>query len=318
MANCHSLFSTFNGELQITSTKRANLIKSKDALRKAIIKWFKENHPEYVPKFWIQGSYKMKTVIRTKDDMCDLDDGIYFLCEPDVTPATLQNWVYQAVCDHTKEGATRHRKCVRVHFAKDYQIDLPIYKKADGDDHPWLCVKGGTWAEEQSDPKEFVEWYDEERNHQLTRIIRYLKSWGDTVRHNMLSGLAMTLVAQANYDEDDRDDQALYNILVAIRSSLKSNWQAKMPTTPGDDILAEYDHDFRDRFFSHLDSFIEDAKNALEQESEKKASNLWRKHLGKRFPEGEDDDAKTDNVNRLKEVASRGTVAPYWGGKVSN
>lgn len=315
MSDCHSLFSTFNGELQITSTKRKNLIRSRGILHTKIKNWFKENHPDYVPNFWIQGSYKMKTVIRTKEDMCDLDDGVYFLCEPDVTPTTLQNWVYQAVCDHTEKGATRHNKCVRVHFANDYQIDLPIYKKADGDDHPWLCVKGGTWTDEQSDPKEFVEWYDEERNHQLTRIIRYLKSWGDTVRHNMLSGLAMTLVAQDNYTEDDRDDQALYDVLVAIRSSLKSSWSAKMPTTPKDDILVEYDADFQKRFFGHLDSFIDDAKNALEQESEKKAGNLWRKHLGKRFPEGKEEERNAEKINRLKETSRRATVAPYWSGR---
>ena len=31
----------------------------------------------------------MKTGIRTKDDICDLDDGVYFMREPDVSAATL-------------------------------------------------------------------------------------------------------------------------------------------------------------------------------------------------------------------------------------
>lgn len=39
----------------------------------------------------------MGTTIRTRDDECDLDDGCYFIPKPNVTAATLQNWVFEAV-----------------------------------------------------------------------------------------------------------------------------------------------------------------------------------------------------------------------------
>ena len=51
---------------------------------KKIKDYFNENHPEYKPTFYIQGSYKMGTTIRTKEDECDLDDGCYFIPKPDV------------------------------------------------------------------------------------------------------------------------------------------------------------------------------------------------------------------------------------------
>lgn len=309
MAKCHDLFIAFNSNLHLTNTKRTNLMGSKDVLRTRIENWFKKNQPSYIPKFWIQGSYKMKSVIRTKDDTCDLDDGIYFLREPDVTPSTLQGWVFQAVSGHTDYQPSRRNKCVRVVFAGDYHIDYPIYKRAD-DNAPWLCINGGKWDDEQSDPKAFVRWYGGRKTDQLTRIVRYLKSWGDTVRHNMLSGLTMTLLAEDNLYRHEQDDEALLQTLKNIRSLLKGNWTAVMPTTPKDDVISSHDRSFRNRFFERLDAFINDAQDAVAEKSELRASKLWRKHLGDRFPLGRvpEDDHRNSS---LKEIAERGTFAPY-------
>ncbi len=180
MADCHNLFLDYNKDLFITKTKRRSLIKSKDALRNVIIKHFKEHHPKYKPKFYIQGSYKMGTMIRTKDDECDLDDGVYFKREPDVTGTTLQKWVYEAVEGHTDGGQQHRKKCIRVIYAGDYHIDLPVYyqlKDEDGNDkHPNLAVKNEDW--EESDPKEFIEWYNDAKTEQIVRLARYLKGWG--------------------------------------------------------------------------------------------------------------------------------------------
>jgi len=254
----------------------------------------------------------MKTLIRTKDDTCDLDDGIHFNCKPDVTPNTLKSWVYQAVKDHTTGGAQNKTKCVRVVYKNDYHIDLPIYKKEDNDDYPWLAVKNKQWDEEESDPKGFVDWYNEKKSNQMTRMIRCLKSWGDHVRNNMLSGLAMTLLAEDNLDSNDRDDIALKDILVSMKNELEDSWELHMPVSPEDDVLDRYDEDFQYRFFSRLDKFIEDAEAAIDEESQLKASRLWRKHLGQRFPLGEDSTEKEkSNLSSLHGIAATGTYKPY-------
>ena len=150
MANCNNLFQTYNGSISLSDSKKAKMTTSKTALRDRIRKFFKENHPEYVPKFYIQGSYKMKSGIRTKDDICDLDDGVYFFKEPDVTATTLQSWVWNAVNGYTSTPPEHRKKCIRNIFTGDYEVDMPVYYKIDGKDYQ-LAVKNNGW--ENSDPK---------------------------------------------------------------------------------------------------------------------------------------------------------------------
>jgi len=58
MANCNKLFLDYHQNLKISADKRTRLMNSKEVLRERIKNYFKKNHPEYVPEFWIQGSYK--------------------------------------------------------------------------------------------------------------------------------------------------------------------------------------------------------------------------------------------------------------------
>ncbi len=285
MADCHNLFLDYNGELNINKSKKDLLKDSKEALREKIRKYFAKNHPEYKPQFFIQGSYKMGTMIRTKDDECDLDDGVYFLRKPDVTATTLQKWVYDAVEGHTAGGQQSRKKCVRVIYANDYHIDLPVYYQLEGDnEHPFLAVKNEGW--EESDPKEFIDWFRDVKTDQMVRISRYFKGWSDHKRNNMPSGLAMAVLAEKNLVENDRDDVAIRDTLENIRKSLKEKWECVMPTTPKDDLFAKYDETFKNNFFAALDEFIADANEAIMEDCQEKASKLWRKHLGSRFPLG--------------------------------
>ena len=155
MANLDTQFQEFYGELQITVTKKQALITSHNNLRTKIQKYFAKNHPEYVPSFYIQGSYKMGTTIRTRDDECDLDDGCYFIPKPEVKGITLQNWVMDAVNGTVGATPVHKNKCIRVNYAAGYHIDLPVYRKErcnDNTEHPELAVRDGEY--ELSDPRE--------------------------------------------------------------------------------------------------------------------------------------------------------------------
>ncbi|MBK7477764.1 MAG: nucleotidyltransferase [Haliscomenobacter sp.] len=264
MADCQSLFSKYNDDLNITATKRDRLKKAKEALRERIKDYFKEHHPEYVPQFFIQGSYKMKTMIRTKDNECDLDDGVYFLRKPDVTATVLQKWVYEAVEEHTTGGQQHRKKCIRVIYSGDYHIDIPVYYMFSKTcDHPFLAVKNEGWQE--SDPKEFLEWFRDVKTSQMVRISRYLKGWCDHKRNNMPSGLAIAVLTQKNLIENERDDIALRETLKAIKNSLKVSWMCVMPTTPKDDLFSKYNETFKNNFFTALDDFIADADSAIDE-----------------------------------------------------
>jgi len=314
MANTHNLFQTFNSDLQVTPTKKERMITSRDNLRKKIRKYFSEEHPDYKPKFYIQGSYKMKTTIRTKDDTCDMDDGVWFDSNPDdVTCTTLQTWVKNAV-DGTTDDIQHRKKCITVNYKADYNIDLPVYLFDENeDDKPLLAVKNSDWRED--DPKEMIESFNNEKDDkgQLLRIVRYLKAWCDYKKDTMPSGLAMTILAMNNWQSNDKDDVALKFTLTEIEKTLNKKFECIVPATPYDDIFADYSDTKKKNFLDNLSDFIADAKKAVDDEKNYlKASQLWQKHLGERFPDGEDKDEENVNTKSVATVA--GTSKPYYAG----
>jgi hypothetical protein len=277
-------------EISIPDSKNDRMKKSKKALREKIRKYFKENHSEYVPKFFVQGSHEMKSGIRTKDDICDLDDGIYFFRSPDVAATTLQTWVKDAVDGHTGTTPEHRKKCIRDIFYHDYEIDHPVYYKIDGQEYK-LAIKNTGW--EDSDPKAMIDWFNNQKDGkgQLIRIVKDLKGWCDNKRNRMPNGLAMTILAsnaRNKFTYNDRDDITLRDTLKEIKKVLDVNFSCIVPVTPFDDLFADYDDTRKNNFIDHLKSFIEDADAALKEPNELKASKLWRKHLGDRFPLGED------------------------------
>lgn len=313
MANSHDLFLKFHSdELCIGKTKKEKISNSKNALRSRIRKWFKENHPDYEPKFYIQGSYKMKSAIRTKDDICDLDDGVYFFREPDVTATTLQGWVRDAVTGYTATPSEHRKKCIRTVFANEYEIDHPVYYKVDGGNYR-LAIKDNGF--EDSDSKEVVEWFasHKDKDGKLIRIVMYLKAWGDNKRNKMPSGLSMTILAVNAKEKitlNDRDDILLRDILKEIKKALDAKFECVVPAVPNDDLFADYDDSRKTNFLNALNDFIADADSALKEENKLKSSNLWRKHLGDRFPQGED--TKESNSALISAVSIGAAKSKPW------
>lgn len=310
MANLNYLFEQFNHELSVTDSKKSMMINSREHLREKIRKSFEQNHKGYSPKFYIQGSYKLRTLIRTKDDTCDMDDGVYFSSNPDnVTGTTLQRWVKDAVEGTTDATPTHKKKCIRVDYKAGYNIDLPVMVfDEDKDDHPLLAVKNSDF--QIDDPKEFVDYFQDNKTDQMVRIIKYLKAWCDHKRAEMPCGLAMTVLSLKCFQGNDRDDIALKYVLVEIEKELEKNFRCLMPTTPKDDLFEDYSETKKTNFMDNLSAFIEDAKKAIDESNHQKASKLWQKHLGDRFPLGED---KSDDT--AKSFAKTiGTSKPYYNG----
>lgn len=316
MAKCNTLFIDFNNDIR-SNPKKSSLIKSKNNIRGKIQNYFEKEHPNYTPDFWIQGSYKMGTLIRTKDNTCDLDYGVYFKSNPDnVSAETLQTWVKNAVSNITNDVSHR-KKCITVNYKGDYNIDLPVYLfDKEKEEHPSLAIKGNGFNED--DPKDMVDAFNKKKgsNNQLLRIVRYLKAWCDNKSSEngtkMPSGLAMTILAMNNFQSNDDDDIALKYTLIEIKNSLVSSsssiFKCIVPAVPFDNIFEDYSQTGKDFFWNNLSSFIDDAKKAIDEKNQFKASKLWQKHLGDRFPEGEDKDEKSD-INDIKNIAAKST--PY-------
>lgn len=308
MANSHNLFQDYHTEISIGSNKKERMMNSKNGLRNKVRKWFKENQPTYIPYFYIQGSYKMKNGIRTSEDICDLDDGIYFFRAPDVTATTLKEWVRKAVDGYTDTAAENRKKCVRTIFVSDYEVDHPVYCKEEGKEYQ-IAVNGVGF--EDSDPKAMVNWFVDKKDAEgrLVRAVKYLKGWADKQSFKMPSGLALTILA-SNAKElivlNERDDITLRDILKEIKKELNKSFKCIVPAVPNDDLLENYAN--KDKFLDALNKFIEDADSAIRDTNKKDASKLWRKHLGDRFPLGEDKEEKTSYGTA---AAAAGAITSY-------
>lgn len=312
MANCNKLFLDFDKKINVLSSKEGKLKTSCANIRTALRTHFAKNHSEYKPKFAYQGSSQLGTMIRTKDDTCDYDMGVYFGKEPDVTAKTLQGWVWDAVENTTSTKPIHKNKCIRVIYKNDYHIDLPVYYKPkffDDKVSPEIAIKSNGFS--PSDPRAFIQWYKAHTNYtaKTIRVVRYLKSWGDNKQESMPSGLTMSLLAIRNIIYNDREDIMLRDTLKQIKSATDKKWECLVPTTPGDDLFAGFTDTQKSNFKSNLSDFILDADKAIDMEKNQlKASKLWEKHLGLWFPYGADEDVDA------KEAALRTMSASILGG----
>ncbi|MBX7242338.1 MAG: hypothetical protein K1X92_11365 [Bacteroidia bacterium] len=309
MANLNALFDDFNSKIRLTDNRKAKLKKSRKAIRAKIRKYFQEQKPDDIfPKFSSQGSFMMDTNINpiprkeTANGLevtllpYDLDDGVYFIrktsSDRKSSIQSYHNWIFNAVDDHTETPSVDKNTCVRVYFKDGHHIDLPIYFIEKEGYTPELAHKAEDWI--KSDPKAFIDWFEEKVKNrpQLRRIVRFAKAWCDFQEYSredkpMPSGFIFTIWIAENFYEHERDDVAMKETFMLIRSKLQKSWDCKRPTTPvGEDILASYMH--KEYFMGQLNRFISNAEDALKEPNKKKASEYWIACFGDRFPKGED------------------------------
>ena len=288
MANCHKLFIEFNNLIALSPKRKKTLRTSRNAVRERIRKYFHDKQNGFVPKFHGQGSFMMNTIIEPIDGEFDIDDGIYFKVDADPSQSidTFHRWISEALDGHTKEKSVDKHTCVRLIYARQYHLDLPIYCIIEGQ-NPRLAHKGKGWIE--SDPREFIKWFNKkaDSNGQLKRVVRYLKAWSNYRKGTLPSGLVFSILAVNNISFDERDDIALYQTLLNIKNSLESSFTCYRPTIPfNENLLEKYSQTNKEYFLDQLDSFIRFSGKALEEStSSTDACKAWQRHFGEnRFP----------------------------------
>lgn len=309
MANLHETFIDFNETIRLSPKKKDQLRISRNSVRTDIEKYFEKNRDKHTVKFKGQGSFSMNTTILPISGEYDVDDGVYIFGKEEdrPTPQTAHNWIYKAVENRTNQNTIDKNTCVRVQYAGDYHIDLPIYYKTDGnenefffdsEDIPELAHRNKGWI--QSDPYEFKKWFDEKAKEkpQLKRIVRYLKAWSDNKNNSnsnlrFPSGMVFTILAsESNFIESVRDDESLLSTLKNIQKEIDdsrffgANYVCKRPTVDKtENLFVKYSAETtKKNFLDALDSFIKSGEQAIECKSKKDACAKWQKHLGDRFP----------------------------------
>ncbi|MBO1044615.1 MAG: hypothetical protein HEQ14_19160 [Aphanizomenon flos-aquae CP01] len=293
MANCHKFFLEFNNLIALKSKRKKTLRTSRDAVRERIRRYFRYKQNGFHPRFHGQGSFMMNTIIEPLDGEFDIDDGIYFKveAEPSQSVSTFHRWINEAIDGHTKQDSIDKQTCVRLVYAEDYHLDLPIYYIIEGQT-PYLAHGSKGWI--KSDPREFIKWFNDQADDkgQLKRIVRYLKAWSDyrKSRESKLklpSGLIFSILAANNIVFHERDDVALYETLKNIKSSLEGNFVCYRPTTPAyENLLEYYSKTNKDYFLGQLASFTQSAEKSLHKDtSQADACKAWQRHFGNvRFP----------------------------------
>lgn len=307
MANMNELFLTFDDKIKLTTAKSNSLKTSRDSLRKDIKSWFEDNDKNQ-PSFCWQGSFAMKTTINpTGENDYDMDDGVYlngYSSEQDTWPApsTVHRWIKDATDDRTEQDSIDKNTCVRVVYANNYHIDLPIYIMKD--EVAFLAHKSKGWTE--SDPKAFRDWFLSKvssNGEQLRRIVRYLKAWKD-YKSLPLKGIELTILACENIDcFENRDDKALKNTLINIISTLEDDYSCKKPVIPNEDLFEEHSETKQNDIILAFKSLKKALEEAIAERDVEKASENLILFFGSRFPKG-----KATQVANYQTTASPGVL----------
>lgn len=291
MSNLNNLFLKFNDNIILTSTKKENLRRGRNALRDKIKEDFKDNK-RLVPNFCGQGSFMMKTIVNPLgNDDYDIDDGVYLNGFSDKSKdewpssSTIHNWIKNAVDGHTSIDPVDKNTCIRVLYASGYHIDLPSYILKD--DIAYLAHKKDGWIE--SDPKAFTDWFIDKKNdkgEQLRRVVKYLKAWKDYKKVD-LKGISITiLVGEHFYEYEDRDDSSILGTVTEMISELEVNFKCPKPVSPYEDLFDGFSDTKRNNIINALIKLKDSINDAIAEEDEEKASDIMIKQFGDRFPKG--------------------------------
>jgi hypothetical protein len=305
MASCHDLFREYFEKIKLTSSKKSSLRKSRDGTRSQIRTYFKETRKEDVPKFKGQGSYYMVTTINPLDGEYDIDDGVYLQNLPIdkkqwPSAETVHGWIKEAVEDQTNTPPEDKATCVRVIYAGEYHVDLPIYGIYDG--NAYLAVKGDKqWN--SSEPIKLGDWFlgrVKKNGEQLRDIVLYFKAWADKKPNKMPSGLILTVLAEGNYCADERDDVAFSKTIEDIYAEIKDSFSVKNPIDESEELTDRLSSTQKSNFRAALQTLVKSGKEALDEKDEKKASEIWQKEFGDRFPTYQN--GKEENKGGVAEV----------------
>ncbi|WP_417322401.1 cyclic GMP-AMP synthase DncV-like nucleotidyltransferase [Erythrobacter aureus] len=254
-------------------------------------------------EFVSQGSYAMKTMIQDPDNDYDIDDGVYFFKEDLVGPRGAEMTALQArqmVCDALDDGRFKtppevKPNCVRVYYDAGYHVDIPVYRTvvtdgAFGDEIFHELASSSGWK--RSDARDVTSWYEDERSkssdaQQIRRINRDLKQFAKSRaswKGRMLSGFGITKLITERFRARAREDESLYDTMVAIRDRLDLWLVIEHPVTPDETITDGPDDAKAKLFRSKLTEAIENLEPLFDPDcSRETALKCWDKVFATTF-----------------------------------
>lgn len=293
MADLQHAFGKFHARIALTYGNKAVLRMTREAIRERIRRYFRNTLQVKMPMFRGQGAYALDTMVNPIDGEYDIDDGVYLqhldhLYDGNWPAAdSVHRWLVNAVDGYCSVKTEGKRACVRVRYQSLCRVDIAVYGQLNG--RLRLAVKGEPkWR--RSEPLSLSLWFGSHISRygeQLRRIVCYLKAWADFQTRrwgNMPGGLILTVLAVHHYQSHEKDDVALAYTLRAISNAVSPHFSIPNPVDLGEELSARLTNVQKTNFKDAVKEAAEDAIAAVSLLDSKKASTIWRKVLGDRFP----------------------------------
>lgn len=285
MANLNAHFIEFEKRISLSKSRQNELTRSRQAVEKKITEYFRTNGQLAIPRFFIQGSYKMGTMVLKKDKTYDVDLGVRFNNTPGLQPKSLQQNVLRAVKDHTSGGAEHREKCIRLIYKGDFNIDLPVFYQSNQKEHDYyLAMKSGA---KPDDTTKMVEWFKTkiDKEGQLKRIIKYTKIWANCRTLKMPSGIMLTVWLANNYVANRRDELALLATLKQVKNVINQGTKCKNPVNPQENLAEKLNDDQKKNFRIALTNLVEALEQSVQETNKNKALLTLKPFFGNGFLE---------------------------------
>lgn len=301
MADLHYEFGIFHDRIALSSESNLALQVFRDVVRRRINHYFRETLDVRLPKFRSQDTFAMDTSINRLDGQCSLSDSVYLqhLDRYDATrwpaAATVHRWLLEAASGISGIKPIDRYHCVRVQGAGHYCLNLFACSVLKGR-HLLALNRSSGWASSDlpSDPpgsphrfSEFFNSYVSLRGEQLRRVVRYLKAWADfqSMRQGeIMDEQVLTVLATNHYQGHAKDDVAFANTLEAISNAVGTIFYVLNPVDIHEELSARLCDVQKSRFQYAVKAAARDASYAIGLSDEQKASMLYRRLFGERFP----------------------------------
>ncbi|EPK0247651.1 nucleotide-binding domain-containing protein [Serratia marcescens] len=240
--NCNDLFyshespdNTLHQRTKLSSVILSKGISKKDELIEFLRQELKEAFDCDVG-FWLQGSYKSRTLIKPVDKFSsyDIDIGVYLFFDAEsegIKAGDVKETLRDALLSYCKinnEAELQKSKnaCEGLKFSTLLTIDTPIYYKTDANIK--LATDEG-WSD--SDPKSIQDWLtghysDKQKRALMKRLVRYFKAWINVkwqgTGFKKIPSLAINVLVAQHMRQYEREDDCFIYTALSICEELES------------------------------------------------------------------------------------------------
>ncbi|MGD6737257.1 CBASS cGAMP synthase [Photobacterium leiognathi subsp. mandapamensis] len=302
--DCGNLFydtktdsNTLHNRLTLSKTIVSKGMAKKNELKDYLRSELKESFDHCEIKFYLQGSYRSRTLIAPLDRFStyDIDMGIYIMSDDDEPPfeaqdvkeALKQTLEYYCSTDTEAKIQPSKNACEGLKFEHFLTIDTPIYYKSNKEESTPLLATDSKWID--SDPIAIQNWltnvFDKDDDRaQLKRVVRYLKAWANiswkNSEHKKIPSLALNILVAQNLAVNQSDSKSFEDTVLKICSALEKDFSVKNPLN-GDDIIgmSEEDKAFAQEQFSKLSAICMKASKCDELCKAIEYSNLFEHYF---------------------------------------